>query len=77
MSVIRLVSVGLAALLMPAVALAEELKLEIKNAYATGDRGQPAIYFELTNKSGHDFFEFTEKNMNKPMIMRLDGREML
>jgi preprotein translocase subunit SecD len=69
----RLVGIALTAFMVPLVAVAEALKLEIKDAHADG---QGLIDVEMTDKSARDFFEFTKTNLNKAVIFRIDGREI-
>jgi preprotein translocase subunit SecD len=74
MRMVRLVGIGMIALLLPVAAFAEALKLRITDAYV--DR-EGTIGIVMTDKSARDFFEFMIKNLSKVVIFRADGREIM
>lgn len=73
MRAVRSVVIGLAILLVPSMAMARALKLDVKGAEAGDHLGQPAVYVELTQYSAVAYLEFTKMNINKMVVFRLDG----
>ncbi len=57
--------------------MAEALKLDLKEAIVGDCMGYPAVYFELQTQSARAYFEFMRKSLNKVVIFRVDGREIL
>jgi|SRR5215467_4730899 len=57
--------------------MTEALKLEVKEAEVSEYHNDPAVLFVLTAQSADSFLAFTRKNMNKTMLFRVDGRDMI
>jgi hypothetical protein len=79
MRLIPAVFVVVSALLAPAVAQSEAIKLEVKEA-KVGEHwvtGKPIVEFVLTDQSAHSLWEFSKRNINKPVIFRVDGRDVM
>lgn len=64
--------------IVSAMALADPLILEVADARA-GEQwaGDHVVFFVLKEKSGRDFAEFTRKHINKHVVFRIDGQEIM
>jgi preprotein translocase subunit SecD len=79
MRLIPAVFLVVSALLAPAVAQSEAIKLEVKEA-KVGEHwvtGKPIVEFVLTDQSAHALWEFSKRNISKPVIFRVDGRDVM
>ncbi len=59
--------------------VAETLKLEVKEA-EVGEHwisGKPTVEFVLTGQSAHTFWKFSKRNINKLVIFRVNGRDVM
>jgi preprotein translocase subunit SecD len=66
----------LAISLVPALALADALNLEVTRADVGEHIGQHAVYIELTRQSAVDYARFTKKNIGNIVVFRVGGNSI-
>jgi preprotein translocase subunit SecD len=70
---------AMAAVLPVSMAEAQPLRLQVEKAEVRFDdhTKQPVVIIWMTPRSGRMFFEFTSKNINRTVEIRIDGQVVL